>query len=204
MKVDLALVLAVDCSSSVDTGDFKLQMLGIGAALRNPQLLKAIHAGDEGRIAVAMVQWSTRKSQSIVIKWRSLETESDLARTASEIEQAERNWLPGGTGLAVALSFCTALLGRLPATTARSVIDVSGDGEDNDGGDVVASRNAAIAKGITINGLPIIDGSKRIEAYYRRVVTGGPGSFVIPAATIKDFKESMTQKLLREIGPQTA
>lgn len=204
MKVDLALVLAVDCSSSVDAGDYHLQMFGIAEALRSPKVLDAIQSGENQRVAFSLVQWSTRRSQQIIIKWRHVATHDDLFTIAREIELAERQWQIGGTGLAAAIDFCVALIEKLTVEAARKVIDVSGDGEDNDDGDVAYSRNAAIAQGITINGLPIVDGSKYIEAYYRYRVIGGPGSFAIPTANSKAFGEAMEQKLLREIGPQTA
>ena len=203
MNVDLALVLAVDCSSSVDAGDFHLQMQGIAGALREPQILDAIQAGANQSIAVSLVQWSTKQSQHIVVKWRELATQRDLYQTAFEIEKAERVWLIGGTGLAAAIDFCAALHARLPGRTMRRVIDISGDGEENDDGDVAYSRDAAIAQRITINGLPIIDGSHHIEAYYRYRVIGGAGSFLVPASNSFAFKDAMTQKLLREISSQT-
>lgn len=204
MSVDLALVLAVDCSSSVDAGDYHLQMFGIAKALRNPKVLDAIESGENQRIAFALVQWSTRKSQNIIIKWRQLASQSDLFETAAEIELAERQWQIGGTGLAAAIDFSAALISKLNVETTRRVIDVSGDGEENDEGDVASSRAAALASGISINGLPLLDGSKTIEAYYRYRVIGGPGSFLVPAANSAAFGEAMEQKLLREIGPQTA
>ena len=204
MAVDLALVLAVDCSSSVDAGDFHLQMFGIADALRQPQILDAIQSGTEQRIAFSLVQWSTRLSQHIIIKWSQLATHDDLFQTAAQIEKSERQWLIGGTGLAAAIDFSAALHQKLPTKALRRVIDISGDGEDNENGNVMLSRDSAIAQGITINGLPIIDGSHYIEAYYRYRVTGGPGSFVMPAANMIAFKEAMAQKLLREIGSQTS
>ncbi len=204
MSVDLALVLAVDCSSSVDAGDYHLQMFGIAQALRNPKILDAIQSGENQRIALALVQWSTRRSQRIIIKWRILATQHDVFQTAQEIEKAERQWQIGGTGLAAAIDFSTALIGKLGAGATRKVIDISGDGQENDEGDVASSRSAAIANGITINGLPILDGSRTIEAYYRYHVIGGPGSFVVPTLNSASFGEAMEQKLLREIGPQTA
>ena len=204
MNFDLAIVLAVDCSSSVDAGDFHLQMFGIAEALRQPPILDAIQSGANQRIAFALVQWSTKRSQHIGIQWRQLASQNDMFQTAAEIEKAERQWLIGGTGLAAAMDFCAALHATLPGKAARKVIDVSGDGEDNEDGDVLFSRNAAIAQNITINGLPIIDGSHYIEAYYRYRVIGGPGSFVMPAANMFAFKEAMAQKLLKEIGSQTA
>ncbi len=204
MSVDLALVLAVDCSSSVDAGDFHLQMFGISEALRSPKVLDAIQSGENQNIAFSLVHWSTRKSQRIIIKWRQLATHNDLFNTAHEIELADRQWQIGGTGLAAAIDFSVALIEKLPIDAVRKVIDISGDGQENDDGDVVYSRKAAIAKGITINGLPILDGSRTIEAYYRYRVIGGAGSFLVPARNSQDFGEAMEQKLLREIGPQTA
>ena len=96
IAVDLALVLAVDCSSSVDEGDFRLQMDGIAAALRNPPLADAIVAGRFRKIAVSLLQWSSRESQFVAIDWRVLENADDLEAIAREAEQAKRNWQPGG------------------------------------------------------------------------------------------------------------
>jgi Protein of unknown function (DUF1194) len=204
MSVDLALVLAVDCSSSVDAGDYHLQMFGIAEALRSPKVLDAIQSGENQRIAFSLVHWSTHKSQRIIIKWCQLATHDDLFNAAREIELAERQWQIGGTGLAAAIDFSAALIEKLPLDSARKVIDISGDGEENDNGDVNYSRKAAIAQGITINGLPILDGSRTIEAYYRYRVIGGAGSFLVPASNSKAFGVAMEQKLLREIGPQTS
>jgi hypothetical protein len=106
---------------------------------------------------------------------------------------------PGGTGLAAALDFSAALFGELPIVAGRRVIDVSGDGDDNEGGNVDRARDDAVAAGITINGLPIVNGSATLEAYYRRHVIGGPGAFLVPASNITAFREAMTRKLLREV-----
>jgi hypothetical protein len=201
--LDLALVLAVDCSSSVDDGDYKLQMDGIAAALRNPALYEAIASGNNGRIALALVHWSTSNSQSLVIAWSSIAGPADLESVARQAESAERKWQPGGTGLAQAITFSTALLLTLPAEAARRIIDISGDGEENDGGDVSEARAAALAQGITINGLPILTGSPTLESCYREVVIGGPGAFVVPAKNLQSFAEAMSQKLLREVSART-
>jgi Protein of unknown function (DUF1194) len=203
MKFDLALILAVDCSSSVDVGDFRLQMDGIASALRNPQTAEAIAAGDEGRIALSLVQWSSQKGQFVSVKWHILATPADLEAVARIVESTERRWLPGGTGLAAAVEYCTALLGNFPLPAKRHVIDVSGDGEDNEGGDAARARDVAVALGFVINGLPILNGSHYVEAYYRRRVVGGPGSFVFPTLNMQTFRDTMAQKLQREIGPKT-
>ena len=199
MAVDLALVLAVDCSSSVDVGDFRLQMDGIAAALRNPPLFEAIAAGSCQQIALTLVLWSSRDSQAIAIAWRVLSSRLELEAIAQETENAERRWRPGGTGLAAAVDFSVSLLQTLPVAARRRAIDVSGDGTDNEGGDAVRARDGALALGVTINGLPIISGSRELEAYYRDRVIGGPGSFIVPAVNILSFRDAMTRKLLREV-----
>ncbi len=204
ITVDLALVLAVDCSSSVDAGDFRMQMDGIAAALRHPPLLDAIAAGSSRRIAITLVQWSSHDSQNAVVPWRVLAGVADVAGMAHDVEKAERQWKPGGTGLADAITYCAALLKTSPFIADRLVIDVSGDGEDNDGGDVAHARDEAVAQGITINGLPIIGGAQRLARYYQAQVIGGPGSFILPAKDMRSFKEAMTKKLLKEITQAVA
>ena len=200
--VDVALVLAVDCSSSVDGTDFRLQMEGIAAALRYPLLSDAIGFGRNGRIALALVQWSSRNSQFVAMDWQILANRQQLEAAARLIDKTDRMWQPGGTGLAAAVDYCTAFLETRPVVADRQVIDVSGDGEDNDGGDTASARDRALARGITINGLPIISGSRRIVGYYRDRLIGGPDAFLVPAKDIMAFRDSMLQKLLREVGQQ--
>jgi hypothetical protein len=198
--VDLSLVLAVDCSSSVDAGDFKLQMGGIASALRDPSVYQAIAGGSRRQIALALVQWSTAQSQSITLRWRILSNQTDLDETAHEIENATRQSRPGGTGLAAAVDYCAALLRVLAVIADRQVIDVSGDGVDNEGGDASAARNRALAQGITINGLPIVYDSIEVLPYYHDEVIGGVGAFLEPASNMITFRDAMLRKLLREIG----
>lgn len=199
-QVDLALVLAVDCSSSVDSTDFRLQMEGIAAALRHPALSDAIVLGRHGRIALALVQWSSRNSQFVAMDWQILANGPQLESAAQAVDRAERLWQPGGTGLAAAVDFSAAYLAFRPFAADRLVIDVSGDGEDNDGGDVPAARDRALVQGITINGLPIISGSRRIVGCYQERVIGGPDSFLVPAKDIWAFREAILRKLLREVS----
>lgn len=197
--VDLALVLAVDCSSSVDLADFRMQMDGIAAAIRNPLLLDAISAGSNRRIALTLVQWSSRRSQVVSVPWRLLADGADLEAMAGEVARVERRFDPGGTGLAAAIGFSTAILQALSFAAERRLIDVSGDGMDNEDGHPGLARDLAVARGITINGLPILYGSSHLEAYYRKFVIGGPRSFLIPAKDLRSFEDAMTRKLLREI-----
>lgn len=199
LGVDLALVFAVDVSSSVDAGDYKLQMDGIAAALRKPLTLQYVQSGAQQKIAISLVQWSTAKKQAVTLKWQILSNGSSIEGAAHSIETTPRQWTPGGTGMAAALVFCAGLLRSFPIPARRKLIDVSGDGVDNEHGDVGLARAAALANGITINGLPIISGSEIIQAYYRDQVIGGPGAFIEPAENILAFGSAMERKLLREL-----
>jgi hypothetical protein len=200
LTVDLALVLAVDCSTSIDLGDFRLQMDGLAAALRHPALARAIASGAHRQIAITLLFWSDRWTQHIVLPWTLVAGTDSLERAAARIATLERWSQPGGTGLAAAIESAAAILEALPFAAERRSIDVSGDGQDNEGGDAGAARDQAVARGITINGLPILNGSSLLEPYYRTQVIGGPGAFVEPAADIMDFKDTILRKLLREIG----
>ena len=202
--VDLALILAVDVSSSIDGGDYHLQMFGIAHALRDDDVVAAIRAGKIGAIALSIIQWSSNVSQSISLDWSIIGNAADAGSVADEVERINRQWIPGGTGLAMAIEASRHHFQSLPWPTNHRVIDISGDGQDNEGGDVNAARDNAVAENVTINGLPIISGSPTIEAYYSRVVIGGPNCFYIPATNINAFREAMTRKLLREVQPIAA
>ena len=202
--VDVALVLAVDVSSSVDAGDYQLQMQGIAAALRQKAVLEIIRGGQHHQVALALVQWSTANKQSLTIPWQIISSAADIAATAQAIEIAERDYALGGTGMAAAIAFSTELFARFPAQSDRMVIDVSGDGLENDGGDVPLAKARALEFGIVINGLPIISDSQLLVPYYRDVVIGGVGSFIEPAKNILSFGEAMGRKFIRELQPTLA
>ena len=202
--VDVALVLAVDVSSSVDAGDYQLQMQGIAAALRQKAVLDIILSGSHRQVALALVQWSTTKKQSITVPWRILSSSANVEATAHAIESAERDYAMGGTGMAAAIAFSAALLARFPRPANRKVIDVSGDGLENDGGDVPLAKAGALQRGIVINGLPIISDSILLAPYYRDVVIGGEGAFIEPAKNILAFGQAMGRKFIRELQPTLA
>ena len=204
LGVDLALVFAVDVSSSVDAGDYKLQMDGIAAALRQPLTLQYVQSGAQQKIAISVVQWSTAKRQVVTLPWQVLANGSGIETAAHRIETEPRQWSPGGTGMAAMIVFCAGLLKSFPIAARRKLIDVSGDGEDYEGGNVALARAGALAGGITINGLPILDGSTAIEAYYRDKIIGGPGSFIEPAENMMAFGAAMERKLLRELQDLSA
>jgi hypothetical protein len=200
VAVDLALVLVVDCSSSVDDGDFQLQMKGIAGALRDPAVYQAIASGQHRMIALALVHFSNAHSQVTAMNWRILASREQLADAADFIERSKRHWLSGGTGLAAGLEHAIAVMETLPVPATRRTIDVSGDGEDNENGDLRGVRALAAALDITVNGLPITYGSKYLFNYYRDRVIVGTAAFVEPATTLEDFDETMLRKLLREIN----
>ena len=200
-RVDVALVMAVDVSSSIDSSDFQLQMQGIAAALRQPVVLEIIRGGRHQQVAMALVQWSITAKQSVTIPWRVIATASVVEATAHAIESAERDFVPGGTGMAAAIAFSVELMEQLKFPSDRKVIDVSGDGEENDGGDVTSSRALALQRGIVINGLPVITGSSLLVPYYHDHVICGAGSFIEPAVNIFSFGQAMKRKLIRELQP---
>lgn len=199
LKVDLALVFAVDVSTSMDAGDYKLEMDGIAAALRKPLTVQYVQSGPSQKIAISVVQWSTASSQVVTLDWQILADGMGIEAAATQIETQKRQWDPGGTGMAAALVFCAGLLKAFPLPARRKLIDVSGDGQDNEGGNVALARAQTLANGITINGLPIIDGSELLQTYYHDQVIGGPGAFLEPATNIMAFGTAMERKLLREL-----
>jgi len=202
--VDLALILAVDVSTSIDAGDYQLQMSGIASALRDKEFIDVIGSGPHSSIAVSVVQWSTRLSQDVTLGWTVIGNSRQAKEAADAIEKAPRRWMAGGTGMAAAINFCVRHFDGLRVKSKRRVIDVSGDGEDNEGGDPPQSRDDAVSFGITINGLPIISGSESIQDYYDQNVIGGPGHFLEPAINIFDFQRAIKEKLLRELKPIVA
>lgn len=198
--VDMALVLAADCSGSVHAEHYALQQRGYGDAFRDPRVIKAIRAGIHGAIAVTYFQWSGYGLQAQLIPWTILQTEAGIAAFAATLERAERMIFSGGTSPAGAIEFGQALLGRNPTEALRRVIDVSGDGRSNNGPPPDGARDRAVSAGIVINGLPILHMESDIDSYYRDHVIGGPGAFVIPARDFEDFATAVRRKLVLEIA----
>ena len=129
-----------------------------------------------------------------------MSSSNDLEEMARIVERLQRRWTPGGTGLAAAITYCTALLLSLKIEADERIIDVSGDGQDSEHGNVAFARDEAIALGVVINGLPIVSSSPSLTNYYTRNVMGGPDSFILPARDIFAFAASMAEKLLREVS----
>lgn len=200
-EVDLALVLAIDCSFSVDSHEFALQMEGLGRALMHADVKAAIAQGKHQRIVIAAVQWSDDQNQKVVLPWTVISSAAEADLAGQRLRQMPRQLAQGGTSISAALTFSRALFSSSPPA-ARRVVDVSTDGRNNSGPPVPPVRDALVAEGITINGLTILTEWPTLDSYFESTVAGGEGNFVISAGNYDDYAEAILRKLLREItGP---
>ena len=210
-RVDLLLVLAADVSRSMDDPKFRLQRSGYIEALTNPRVIEAIQSGSNRRIAVSFLEWSGVVSQKVVIDWAIISDEASARRFADGLVEAPRSFADR-TSISAAIDFALGRFERAPFEGTRHTIDVSGDGTNNSGRDVVSARDEAVAKGVTINGLVILSDSPTpwnpehtnppggLENYYRNNVVGGPGAFVMVAESFKSFGNALINKLIAEIA----
>ena len=200
-QVDLALVLAIDCSFSVDSVEFRLQMEGLGQAFLHPEIQKAILGGEHQKIAVTAIQWSDIDNQMVIIPWAVISGNADANELGATLSAMPRRLAEGGTSIGNALLYSAALFVAAPGST-RQVIDISSDGRNNMGPPVNAVRDQIVARGITINALPILNEWPTLDVYFENNVAGGKGHFVLPANSYEAYGEAMFRKLLREItGP---
>jgi hypothetical protein len=209
--VDLALVFAADVSRSVDDDEFKLQRQGYAAAVINPRVLQAIVAGPHGAVAICFIEWSEPEEQQVVADWTVVRDGESAAAFAATLLNAPRSFV-GRTSIGAAIDFSRAYLSKLGGTVGRQIIDISGDGTNNSGRPVVDARDEAVAAGITINGLVIINEHPNpgyfahtqppegLPEYYRQNVVGGPGSFLLTVRDFSSFGEAITNKLVSEIA----
>lgn len=210
---DVLLVLAADVSRSITPEKFELQRKGYAAAMSDPQVLEALAAGTNHRIAVAFVEWSGASSQQVVVDWTMIASQADAEAFGNRILHAPRAF-SDRTAIGSALRFSAGLFARCPVAGARRVIDVSGDGASNAGDDIGAARDAVLATGVSaINGLVILSDDSGpaylrehthpaggLQAYYRQNVIGGVGSFVLVAQGFETFGRSLVAKLVQEIS----
>jgi hypothetical protein len=209
--VDLLLVLAADISRSVDDRKFRLQREGYAAAIMEARVIRAMTGGPTGRIALCFVEWAGENDQTIVVDWTFVAGESDAQAVAKRIREAPRAFM-GRTSISAAINYGMAQFARSPFQADRRIIDVSGDGTNNAGQPVTLARDAALAQGITINGLVILSGVPLptnpmhtnppggLTAYYENNVIGGPGAFVVEAQNFESFGQSIISKLIKEIA----
>jgi hypothetical protein len=207
VDVDVELVLAVDISYSMDLDELALQRDGYVEALTSRDFLNALKNGMHGRIGVTYVEWAGVIDQKVVVPWRLIDGAASAEQVAAEIHRApiRRAYR---TSISGAMAFSAPLFEGSGFRGIRRVIDVSGDGTNNQGPLVTVVRDEVVAKGITINGLPIM--FKRpnastmdipnLDIYYEDCVIGGPGAFVVPIREREKFKEAIRTKLVLEIA----
>jgi hypothetical protein len=199
--VDLQLVLAIDASNSVTDDRFELQKQGYAAAFRNPQVIKAIMSGAEQSVAVTMFQWTGPFTHVQVVPWTRVKDGASAQALADAIAHSERELFGGGgTSISGAIDQGVVLLSQSPYKSQRRTIDISGDGVNSSGRSVTRARDDAVEQGIGINGLPILAIDRRLDQYFYSYVIGGPGAFMIPAASYENFAEAIVKKLILEIA----
>ncbi len=209
-SVDVELILAVDVSYSMDMDELAIQREGYAQAIVSKEFLQALKTGPNGKIAVTYFEWAASSDQKIIIPWRIIDGPETADAVANEIMKTPIRRATR-TSIAGAINFAMPLFDENPHRGLRRVIDISGDGPNNNGPAVTIARDAALDKGIVINGLPIMVKEPsystmdidNLDYYYEDCVIGGPGSFVV---TIKDrdkFKEAIRTKLLLEVAGRT-
>ena len=201
-RVDVALVLAVDVSESIDAARFTLQMDGIAAAFEAPEVQAGMLNGPNRAMLISLVQWSNRPVLSL--GWTLLRSGDDIRQFAQRVRRLRRAE-KGFTCMAAALrSIADKVITQIPTPAERMVVDVSGDGRDNCNPTETVDevRDELAAAGVTINGLPILEGGEAgtLEAWYRDHVIGGPNGFLIPAMGFTDFERAMRRKFVTEVS----
>jgi hypothetical protein len=205
--VDVTLVLAVDVSRSMSADELRIQRQGYAEAIRSPEVIEAIEQGAYGKIAIAMYEWAADFSHTEVFGWTLIENRADAVRVADLILAAPNVRL-NRTSISGAIQKGVEMLEASPYDGFRRVIDISGDGPNNQGQRVVPVRDAALRKGVVINGLPLMTRGgpgfgfniEELDAYYRDCVIGGPGSFLVPVTDWEQFPAAVRRKLVQEIG----
>ncbi|MBE7201560.1 MAG: DUF1194 domain-containing protein [Parafilimonas terrae] len=211
--VDVLLVLAVDVSLSISESRFELERRGYAEAFSDPRVLRAIREGEAGRIGVALFDWAGPGEQQVAVDWMIIGSAEDAGLFAARLAAAPRPFY-GRTAIGSAIGFAAELLARAPFRTGRRVIDISGDGTGNAGRSIAEARDTAVAAGITVNGIVILTDPEGmpsflkehtnpaggLAAYYRAVVIGGEGAFVMSAETFEAFGRALIAKLVREIS----
>ena len=208
--VDVELVLAVDVSYSMDMDELAIQREGYAQAIISKEFLQALKTGPHGKISVTYFEWAASSDQKIIIPWRVIDGPETADAVANEIMKTPIR-RASRTSISGAINFAMPLFDENPHRGLRRVIDISGDGPNNNGAPVVTARDAALEKGIIINGLPIMVKEPsystmdidNLDFYYEDCVIGGPGSFVVTIKDREKFKEAIRTKLLLEVAGRT-
>ncbi|HZP76437.1 MAG TPA: DUF1194 domain-containing protein [Pseudolabrys sp.] len=210
MPVDVELVIAVDVSYSMDPEEQALQREGYITALTSREFMQALKNGIHGKVAVTYFEWAGSWDQKVVMPWRLIDGPESADAVANEIARAPYR-RASRTSISGALLFARPLFDDSGYRGIRRVIDVSGDGVNNNGSPVTAARDAAVAARITINGLPIMlkrpsvgmMDIENLDVYYEDCVIGGPGAFVVPIHAREEFIQATRTKLVLEIAGRT-
>jgi hypothetical protein len=205
--VDVELILAVDVSYSMDMDELAIQREGYAQAIVSKDFLQALKTLPNGKIAVTYFEWAASSDQKIIIPWRLIDGPETADAVANEIMKTPVR-RASRTSISGAIYFAMPLFDEDPYHGLRRVIDISGDGPNNNGAPVTGARDEALSKGITINGLPIMVKEpsystmdiENLDYYYEDCVTGGPGSFVVSIKDRDKFKEAIRTKLLLEVA----
>jgi hypothetical protein len=211
IPVDVELVLAVDISYSMDPEEQALQREGYVEALTSTEFLQALRQGMLGKVAITYVEWAGATDQRVVMPWRLIDGPESADAVAQEIMKAPYR-RASRTSISGALMFSAPLFENSGYKGARQVIDVSGDGANNDGPLVDLTRDEVLAKGIVINGLPVMlkrpmsstMDIEELDIYYEDCVIGGPGAFVVPIREREKFRDAVRTKLVLEIAQNTS
>ena len=207
-SVDLELVLAADISRSMDLEEAALQRQGYAHAIRHPAIIDAIRAGGLGRIAVTYMQWAGSHLQRTVVGWTEISDTASAEAFAAAVEASDLG-VARRTSISGALEYAASLFQGNGFQGRRQIIDVSGDGPNNNGIFVDKARDKVVAQRITINGLPIISNRpnpsgypvlKDLDLYYEDCVIGGPAAFMVVAHGFNDFARAIRRKMLLEIA----
>src|SRR5215212_9146130 len=204
-EVDLALVIAVDVSYSMDPDEQTLQREGFIQAFRSSTVHDAIRRGVIGRIAVAYMEWAGAGDQKVILPWTVLDGPEEANAFAERLAEAPTRRAQR-TSISGAIDFAARLLAESGFSATRQVIDVSGDGPNNQGRPVTIARDEALAQGVTINGLPIMLKTPGyfdipdLDIYYRDCIIGGQGAFMVPAREREQFREAVKTKVILEVA----
>ena len=209
-SVDVELILAVDVSYSMDMDELAIQREGYAQAIVSKEFLQALKTGPTGKISITYFEWAASSDQKIIIPWRVIDGPETADAVANEIMKTPIR-RASRTSISGAINFAMPLFDENPYRGLRRVIDISGDGPNNNGSPVTVARDAALEKGITINGLPIMVKEPsystmdidNLDFYYEDCVIGGPGSFVVSIKDRDKFKEAIRTKLLLEVAGRT-
>lgn len=208
--VDVELILAVDVSYSMDMDELAIQREGYAQALMSSDFMQALKSGPTGRIAVTYFEWAASNDQKIILQWQIIDGPESADAVAAEIMKAPIR-RASRTSISGAINFAMPLFEQNPYHGLRRVIDISGDGPNNNGEPVTVARDAALEKGVVINGLPIMVKEpsystmdiENLDYYYEDCVIGGPGSFVVTIKDREKFKEAIHTKLVMEVAGRT-